>query len=333
MSKEGQLSTRSAKRRGFAAGWRCGAAGCRTLATVVLLVGLFLAGGCQQENRPPRIVGLAVERDALPFSGVGLVECIAEDDDGDEIVYEWWASGGDIDGAGSVVSWRAPRSEGEYGVLVTVRDGRGGEAHEHVMITVKENFPPEVVRLTSDCVWVPPSGRCEIVCEAVEPDGEELAYEWSAECGDIEGEGAGVIWTAPGRVGLFDVEVVVEDARGEYDARRLTLSVAREKPPTIRELRVTPSRPKYLKGFEGGYRILQGESCEISCVTIDDGRQLTYQWLAGGREISWHSPEIHWVAPTARTELAVTVVVSDQDGNMATRTVQFKVETCTCAFK
>ena len=38
---------------------------------------------------------------------------------------------------------------------------------------------------------------CEIECIAYDPEGYELSYEWSADDGDISGEGSVIIWKAP----------------------------------------------------------------------------------------------------------------------------------------
>ncbi|MBA7576423.1 hypothetical protein ES708_18264 [subsurface metagenome] len=53
-----------------------------------------------------------------------------------------------------------------------------------------------------------------MTCEASDPDGDELTYTWSAERGNISGEGKEVDWVAPNEFGTFAITVTVTDGRG-----------------------------------------------------------------------------------------------------------------------
>ncbi|MDD5591134.1 MAG: hypothetical protein PHY18_04325 [Dehalococcoidales bacterium] len=65
------------------------------------------------------------------------IDCLAYDRDGDELTYEWSATGGEITGEGPFVSWVAPEELGTYTITVYVSDGTGGEVEESLEIEVK----------------------------------------------------------------------------------------------------------------------------------------------------------------------------------------------------
>ena len=62
-------------------------------------------------------------------------------EDGDELIYEWSASDGSINGDGAAVAWSAPETEGTYSIVVRVVDGNGGEATDSMNISVKRRAP------------------------------------------------------------------------------------------------------------------------------------------------------------------------------------------------
>ena len=107
-----------------------------------LLFIISLAGGCVPANQPPSIIVLKAKRDVLSPLSSCLVECVASDPDGDELVYKWSASKGSIlDVDGATIAWSAPEPEGSYSIMVKVSDGNGGEATNFITITVKKPAP------------------------------------------------------------------------------------------------------------------------------------------------------------------------------------------------
>ena len=297
----------------------------------VLVAAIFLIGGCALANHPPVIANLKAEPGAVSPSGVCHIECIAPDEDGDELSYEWFASDGNIDGDGAAVNWSAPESEGIYNILVKVTDGNGGEVSQSIAVKVGVNHPPSITSLTADVGWVTPSGSCNITCNAEDPDGDELIYKWSADGGDISGIGSLVTWAAPDAVGLYNITAVVSDGYGGEGTRLLTINVALNPPPVIEGLIVTPQGHEYLEEYSGGYKILKGRGCEIECVVTNASDEIVYEWSASKGEISGTGSVATWTA-SEKGEVTVTVTVSDSSGGVATKNIIFEVLTCTCAF-
>ncbi len=108
----------------------------------VLLSIILLVGGCAPANQPPGIISLKAKQDVLSPLSSCLIECVASDEDGDELSYEWSAGEGDIlDVGGASIAWTAPESEGEYSIMVKVTDINGGEATDFITITVTRPTP------------------------------------------------------------------------------------------------------------------------------------------------------------------------------------------------
>jgi hypothetical protein len=259
--------------------------------------------------------------------------CNATDRDGDELSYNWSAIGGEINGEGATVIWTASNSVGFYDVTVNVTDGRGGEAMKKITIEVRTNKPPEINSLTADAVWTLRSGSLNVTCDATDPDGDELSYEWVTDGGNITGTGTEVVWTAPAEVGIYYVTVSVTDDHGSSATDSLSISVAREQPPIIEELVVTAEHC-YLKTYSWGYKVGKEQEYQIECTTEDTGVELSYNWSCEDGTISGGGSVITWTAPDEYLEnTTVTVVVSDITVNMVRKSVALNVVSCSkCTF-
>ena len=98
------------------------------LLPLFIAIPLFLILGCSEgerdENFAPRISVFEAESDIVePGTQVGI-ELKAIDVDGDELSFEWYATGGTIQGDDLGAIWTAPEEERKYLIEVTVSDGR-----------------------------------------------------------------------------------------------------------------------------------------------------------------------------------------------------------------
>jgi hypothetical protein len=300
------------------------------VAVVVVLVVVF---DTMLANHRPAIAGLEAPEKVVP-NGKCEIVCIASDRDGDALSYNWSASAGDISGTGASVNWTAPNSVGSYNVTVTVTDGRGGEVVQQVNIEVRANSAPTISSLAADTDWTLPSGTLQVTCTASDPDGDELSYEWTASAGDISGTGEAVNWTAPQEVGAYNVTVVVRDGHGSSATRLLRITVATEQPPTIEALLVTAEHC-YLKTYSWGYKVGKEQEYHIECIVSDNSSVTSYNWSCDDGEISGEGSTITWTAPNppGSTDVTVTVMVSNIDGNVAVKDIILNVVNCSpCTF-
>jgi hypothetical protein len=304
---------------------------------VVAAVLLAILFDTMLANHRPIITSLKAAADwTAPLNNI-RVTCNASDPDGDKLSYNWSASGGNISGTGAVINWTAPTSIGSYDVTVTVTDGRGGEVTDYVTIMVRANTPPIITSLIADADWTAPSGNLQVTCNASDPDGDELSYEWTASGGNITGTGVAVNWTAPEVVGIYDVTVVVTDGHDKEATKSVILSVDLGTPPIIESRIVTPIGHIYLrKSTVAGcdYDVWKTEKYDIACNVSDTSGEVFYDWSCDGGEISEISEDgstITWIAPNQTSvQATVTVTVSDAADNKMRKSIVFCVPFCAC---
>lgn len=300
---------------------------------VVVVVVLVVVLDTMLVNHKPVIADLAAPDRVVP-SGRCQITCDASDRDGDALSYNWSASAGDISGTGAAVNWTAPEPVGFYNVTVTVTDSRGGEVMQQVNIEVRVNRAPTITDLAADADWTLPRGNVQVVCTASDPDDDLLSYEWTASAGHISGTGEAVNWTAPQEIGACNITVVVKDGHGSPATRLLRVSVATEQPPTIEALLVTAEHC-YLKTTSTGYKVGKEQEYHIECIVADNSSVMSYNWSCADGEISGEGSTITWTAPNPprSSDVTLTVIVSNIDGNVAVKDVLLNVVNCSpCTF-
>ena len=201
---------------------------------------LFSASSCTTvTNRQPIITSLETEAEWTIPLGTLQVTCTASDPDGDELSYEWTATGGDISGTGAVVNWTAPEEVGMYDITVVVNDGHDGEDARSVTLSVTLGTPPIIedlivtakepkyLKQTTTGYKVGKTKEYYIECIASDTDGElsELVYEWSCDGGEISGEGSIITWTAPNTACDLTVTVIVFDVAGNWVKKSIVFEV------------------------------------------------------------------------------------------------------------
>jgi hypothetical protein len=201
--------------------------------------------------------------------------------------------------------------------------------------TTTTNHPPIITSLEAEPDKVIPLGSCQITCNASDPDGDELSYEWTATGGNISGTGAIVNWTAPQEVGTYNITVVVKDGYGGQDTRFVPLIVALA-PPSIENLIVTAQEPKYLKASNitgCDYDVWKTEVYYIEYIASNTSGGVSYVWSCDGGEISGGGSNITWTAPNKiNVKVTVTVIVSNAAGNRVSKNIVFHIPSCSCDF-
>ncbi len=317
----------------------------RILVPVAAFLVVAPLSACAPSDSPPRIVGLSCKQEIVAPLDSCLIECVAEDNEGDTITYTWSADSGTISGYAGTVAWTAPDKEGIYHVTCEVSDGAEGQetVAETLTMVVKDNHYPSIDGMGADQDWVRPGESCSVVCVASDIDGDELSYEWSADCGDVVGTGREAVWTAPDFEADCVIRVMVSDGYGGERTASAYVRTAAEQPLVVTDFVVTPlDEPQYLKFYDERYKILKGKTCTIQAVANEPQRIEKYEWSdggpvsvfpVGGERFAFEAPDkIRWTAPLEREEFTLTVTVWDAEGHSATKSIVVKVETCTCAF-
>ena len=186
---------------------------------------------------------------------------------------------------------------------------------------------PVITSLEAEAEWIAPLGSLQVTCNASDPDGDDLSYEWSTTGGNITGTGPEVIWNAPEEVGMYDITVVVEDGQGRKDTESLVLIASNGPPPIIEDLIVTAEH-KYLNETTTSYKVLKMMEYYIECIASNTSGELVYEWSCDGGEISGEGSMITWTAPNTDGDFTVTVKVFDDTGNWVRKSMAFEVVPC-----
>ena len=203
---------------------------------IVATAALLLALSCEPvDNYPPIINSLEAEADWTIPSGSLQVTCNASDRDGDELNYNWSASGGNITGIGPEVTWTAPGEIGVCDITVVVDDGQGSnDTGSLILIAANATLPiienlivtaehPYLIE-TSYGYKVGKGKEYDIECIASNTS-DELVYEWLCDGGEISGEGSMITWTAPNTACDVTVTVIVFDVAGYMDNESIVFTV------------------------------------------------------------------------------------------------------------
>ncbi len=208
----------------------------RSLATMVIaVVGVLLLASSCAGNFAPVINSLEAKPNywTAPLSSLQVI-CNASDREGDDLSYQWSASGGSIAGAGAVVNWTAPQAVGMYDVSVVVNDSQGRNATGLITVVASNGPPPviETLNVTAAHKYLKESRLGYKVAKAYNYSIEciasgtpELAYEWSCTGGSISGNGSLITWTAPDMVCTVTVTAKVFDGVGNWIRKNVILEV------------------------------------------------------------------------------------------------------------
>lgn len=189
-----------------------------------------------RNNNSPIITELLADVEWLnPLESCHII-CRAEDSDNDELNYRWTTVEGSIAGTGPIIIWTASPQPGPQSITVIVSDEYGGSVAKLLTINVAENHPPVIeefivtgsepkfLKKYTDEYKILKGRSCQIECVVTYAD-DKLKYTWSAERGEISGEGSLITWMAPGVKGFVNLTVVVTDMAGNKTEEVLVFKV------------------------------------------------------------------------------------------------------------
>ena len=176
------------------------------------------------------------------------------------------------------------------------------------------NSPPVINRISLDNSWVIVSSTTEVSCEASDPNGGELIYDWSATGGDISSHSSVATWTAPDKPGMYSIMVSVRDGQNNETVDQIFVCVSTDFPPVIDSLLIEPSS------------VGEGQQATVTCHAYDpEGDELLYQWEAEDGDLSGTGPAVNWVLPYDKEVSVIRVNVTDQQGESATMVINVNI--------
>src|SRR4030043_747857 len=184
----------------------------------------------EPQNDAPVILYLRAQKQIAPLE-TSQIRCFTAENNDYMLNYGWSATGGQIQGKGDIVAWTAPDTTGEYTITVVVSNSKGGKATSSVtiLVTHEPNRSPIVHSVTcQDCThgiialkWK----TYTIQCDASDPEGDNLPYQWSATIGKITGDGPLVTWQTFDQSGHDVIRVKVTDDKGNEAEGNLAIDI------------------------------------------------------------------------------------------------------------
>lgn len=286
-------------------------------------------------NSAPRITGLvASESQVEPGQAVNLT-ITATDADGDPLTYAWSAPAGSFAGGNTASpTWTAPAQEGDDVLSVSVIDGNGGQAGLSLTIAVYSldggvgvsvtfNTWPVVSLVTATPGQVDVGQTSALDVQAVDGDGDTLAYSWSdSGCGGSfsDATAQSPIWTAPAAVppgGSCALVVTVDDGQGGVTTGTLNVNVG---------LPVVPNAsPVIDQTFQSVAAVVPAGDVILKVVAHDpEGGAVSFAWsalegLLGAPVNGPTSSQVTWTAPAGGGPFLVSATVSDAAGAQTQR--------------
>ena len=101
-----------------------------------------------------------------------------------------------------------------------------GQTTSATLTMQSTNEPPLIQGLTADPQDVGPAGSSAVTCDASDPDGDSLTYQWSASGGTTTGAGSAITWTAPDSTGSYTITCTANDGHGGTASETVTVYVS-----------------------------------------------------------------------------------------------------------
>ena len=145
-----------------------------------------------------------------------------------DVAYAWSANGGTLvrdPSDGSKATWTAPNLAGRYAITceATLADGDSVSAAAHITVP---NSPPVIESVTTSVTTVGGQSRVDLACDATDPNGDALYYEWAADGGTMNGGySADAWWLSAPDTGDYTVTCTVYDANWASDVESVQIHV------------------------------------------------------------------------------------------------------------
>ncbi|MFA4839575.1 MAG: laminin G, partial [Candidatus Neomarinimicrobiota bacterium] len=167
-------------------------------------------------NFPPRIKTVAADSTAIKAGQTLNVYCTAVDRDSDELHYSWMIGDSAIGADTAMIEWMAPAKDSTFTIVCQVSDDVNESVADSIRIQVyiTLNHAPVISGLTASARKITPADTTFLRCDATDPDGDSLTFNWSAESGKLEAADSLATWIAPDSTGYFFIKCIVTDSRG-----------------------------------------------------------------------------------------------------------------------
>lgn len=178
-------------------------------------------------NFPPRIQSFAAEKSIVEPGDTIQIYTKAIDRETKELQYIYNAHRDTLLGDGPNRTWIVPDAIGfhEFDVFVEDSEGQSDTAALQIEVVAEVNFPPQILNLASDRLYVSPGDSIQLTCYASDQNEDLLIYEWFADEGNLTANIDRAGWTSPEQEGIYEIRVRVIDEAGAAVQQSISILV------------------------------------------------------------------------------------------------------------
>ncbi len=193
---------------------------------------------------------------------------------------------------------------GRYSINVKIKDSDGKETQKRKIFEIKENKPP-LIKSFFVPVVTKVDKNVNLKVNAIDPEGKDLSYKWSAKNGDVDlditDETSNTAVLEVGNIsGSIEVKLEVSDGSSSV-VRERKITVSENQTPIISQFRVLPTSLKV------------GKSVSFSVEAYDkDNDELSYEWFFNKKLISSNISDTFKVEEAGKYEIKVVVTDGDK---------------------
>jgi hypothetical protein len=179
-----------------------------------------------------------------------------------------------------------------------------------------ENYSPRIKGIAAATSAILRNDSTLVYATAEDVNGDDLEYEWSAEQGNIFGEGGVITWVAPADTGDYEIQVQVSDGKSDPIVENLKIRVMERfnAAPVINDLVAEPRK------------LGLGAISEIECLASDeDGDEITINWESLAGKIEGNGNRISWNAPDEEGNYYIKCLANDPSGATAADSISISV--------
>jgi hypothetical protein len=150
------------------------------------------------------------------------------------LTYSYTASGGTVDGTGPDGRFNpSGLAVGSYTITTKVDDGKGGTASCSADVRVEEKpHHPPTISCAANPTTIQPGEKSTITSTASSPDNLDLTYSYSANGGQVSGNGPTAAFDSTGlQAGSYKVNCTATDSRGDKADGSTNVDVQQPPPP------------------------------------------------------------------------------------------------------
>ena len=201
----------------------------QSMSLAYFLLTLLLIFSCDDQIGVIKVLSLSASDSTVRVNKEVKLNCDAQTNKGDKLRYSWESSAGTVvSGNKDSAIWTAPTKFGYYIITCKVSDDYGSSDAGTIMINVGQfNDPPSVSFVNNSGMQVSPSSVTDLICEASDPDEDEITYRWIANDGNIQGTNSDSIvsWSAPTLESNYSISCIVTDSYNASDTASIQLTV------------------------------------------------------------------------------------------------------------